>query len=137
MGPIQNYRTWYALEPGGAPHNIFGWMLNWALQSTVGRSGADLISLECYDEPYSESDIPHSEWPLHQKSFLNPLLLGPDGAVTGDHPLPRREGERTMAAPYVFPQRSLPEVKAAAKEDFENIKAVRDCSLISGVYSKS
>ena len=85
-----DYQGWYALGPGGLPHNVFGWLVQSLLRLRASRNVRDS---KCYDVAMRRSE-------LERKRFL-------------DGQLPDWIGEAPKTAVWVAPHRQLKQVATA------------------------
>ena len=95
-----DYQGWYALGPGGLPHNAFGWLVQSLLRLRASR---DVRDSSCYDVAMRSSE-------LERRRFL-------------DGQLPDWTGEAPKTALWVAPHRQLKQVATA------EIKKVRPLVL--------
>jgi hypothetical protein len=81
-----NYVDWKAMGPGGAPNNILGWIMQHALDLSLGQ---DTTRLDYYEKPLD--GISEEAKELVQRRFLEDL--------------PQRKGPAVKALPFCLPQR--------------------------------
>lgn len=85
-----DYQGWYALGPGGLPHNVFGWLVQSMLRLRASRNVRDS---SCYDVAMRRSE-------LERTRFL-------------DGQLPDWTGKAPETAVWVAPHRQLKQVATA------------------------
>lgn len=81
-----NYVKWKAMGPGGAPNNVVGWIMQHALDLTLGQ---DTTRLDYYDKPLK--GVSEEAGELVQRRFLQDL--------------PERSEPAAKALPFCLPQR--------------------------------
>ncbi|MCJ1288301.1 hypothetical protein MMC26_007656 [Xylographa opegraphella] len=87
-----DYCAWYALGPGGIPHNFAGYVTQWLLSWIAVKNPRSITSLY----------------------FPNRTDLDKESFLEGD--LPEREGTRPKIATYVAPHRQLTDKSTAELE---------------------
>ena len=85
-----DYQGWYALGPGGLPHNVLGWLVQSLLRLRASRNVRDS---SCYDVAMRSSE-------LERTCFL-------------DGQLPDWTGKAPETAVWVAPHRQLKQVATA------------------------
>ena len=102
-----DYQGWYALGPGGLPHNVFGWLVQSLLRLRASRNVRDS---SCYDVAMRSSE-------LERTRFL-------------DGQLPDWIGEAPQTAVWIAPHRQLNQVATT------EIKKVRPL-VLKGFFWKT
>lgn len=89
-----DYRSWYGLDGGGLPHNVFGWVVQSLLRLYASK---DTKSTFCYDDPKYVAQAGE----VCTRSFL-----------TASGGLEIRKGETPSIAKWVAPHRQLDQLGA-------------------------
>lgn len=85
----RDYCSWYTLESGGLPHNVFGWVVQLLLRLFANR---DTKSTSCYDD---------------HKYIAQAGRVGSTSFLAEHGGLEVREGERPVVGKWVAPHRQL------------------------------